>query len=584
MSSRILHPVYVALDNRQYSRAIKLCQGLDPSIILGRALMAHAYAKSGQRFKALLTLQALFGSTQCFPELQLTIRYECSPSAQANHAKKPVSAEAKKTKKPVKKGKKKGGSNSTSNSNGIPSTDESLAELPSLEEWDLVDRLDNPPSLPDDWETRLPNIPMEPDETLLDTLAMVLSTQLRLPLTTYQLFYWASLQTTIGLDLYLARKLIEYGLQLLLYPQFDGIIHTVLTHLQSRALQISKLQLQQQQSVPTTSDSSALLPSNLWAAQIALWRLRFSPQQCLSDQDRSMLPRLAASLAHKSFQHFTSTNDPLQEQLVTRQSFLLYLRALEVQGGEQQWAEMLSALRTLDQSAEWVLLEKLRVLQNSTESDGDSIIPVTDELLQLSENLVRHYPDDWQNWQSYWAACRRHTGGDAAASARMVEILIEDFVEENNNTENAKKPPRAPRLMRLELASSPGSQSEYTLVEAFQEYGNLMASRNLSAFSDVSVYLEKVNSDEAKSLLSWSGKLLETSKQELTNTENGVDAGSRKCALKRYIFGTQVHLKIISVFPGVFDDWLLSWREVIGVWNSYRLFEAESGFQQVSVA
>ena len=48
-----LHPVYVALDSHQYSRAIKLSSALPPSNVLGRALLSHAYWKNGQSNSAL---------------------------------------------------------------------------------------------------------------------------------------------------------------------------------------------------------------------------------------------------------------------------------------------------------------------------------------------------------------------------------------------------------------------------------------------------------------------------------------------------------------------------------------------------
>ena len=54
-----LHPIYVALDGHQYNRAIKLGSALPDTNVLGKALLAHAYSKNGQRHNALLTLQTI---------------------------------------------------------------------------------------------------------------------------------------------------------------------------------------------------------------------------------------------------------------------------------------------------------------------------------------------------------------------------------------------------------------------------------------------------------------------------------------------------------------------------------------------
>ena len=61
MSSGRLHPIYVALDGHQYNRAVKLALALPESNILGKALLAHAYFKSGQKQSALVTLHKILG-------------------------------------------------------------------------------------------------------------------------------------------------------------------------------------------------------------------------------------------------------------------------------------------------------------------------------------------------------------------------------------------------------------------------------------------------------------------------------------------------------------------------------------------
>ena len=60
MSNRV-HPIYLALDSHQYSKAVKLASALPPTFILGRALLAYALYKSGQLPTALSTVHTLLG-------------------------------------------------------------------------------------------------------------------------------------------------------------------------------------------------------------------------------------------------------------------------------------------------------------------------------------------------------------------------------------------------------------------------------------------------------------------------------------------------------------------------------------------
>ena len=59
MSTNKLHPVYVALDSHQYSRAIKLASSLPETNLLGKALLAHAYYKNGQTVQATEKIDSL---------------------------------------------------------------------------------------------------------------------------------------------------------------------------------------------------------------------------------------------------------------------------------------------------------------------------------------------------------------------------------------------------------------------------------------------------------------------------------------------------------------------------------------------
>ena len=151
-SSNKIHPIYVALDANQYSRAIKLCLAMPKEHLLAQALLAHAYNKNMQRYKAILVLQSILG-TDGFQELQLECKYaqeawDIQRSANnnnnnnANAAPKAAPAASKKG----KKGKKK------------PPPAPALAPVPienaaaEEEMWSLAEHLSSPPGVDENWD------------------------------------------------------------------------------------------------------------------------------------------------------------------------------------------------------------------------------------------------------------------------------------------------------------------------------------------------------------------------------------------------------------------------------------------------
>jgi hypothetical protein len=160
-----LHAVYVALEAHQFNRAIKLCLALPKDNILGQALLAHAYNKTSQRHKALLVLQSILGE-EGFQELQLECKYakeaweEQNAAANAASAPPPVPQPIAPTKK-GKKGKKK----------PAPAASAPKASGPSLDaahSWSLVDHLDNPPDIDENWENLPPS-----DQAITDEVCFV---------------------------------------------------------------------------------------------------------------------------------------------------------------------------------------------------------------------------------------------------------------------------------------------------------------------------------------------------------------------------------------------------------------------------
>jgi len=125
-----LSAIYASLDAHQYNRAIKQAAALPDSNTLGKALLAHAYAKTRQRYNALSTLRKILPWAS-------QIQYEVEHSLQGYQERqkpKPV-VEAPKKGKKGKKGKAK------------PLAKPVEEDQPA---WDLVDPFTNPPGEPQD--------------------------------------------------------------------------------------------------------------------------------------------------------------------------------------------------------------------------------------------------------------------------------------------------------------------------------------------------------------------------------------------------------------------------------------------------
>lgn len=137
MSNGKLHPIYVALDGHQYNRAVKLALALPDSNTLGKALLAHAYFKSGQKHAALVTLHKILGE---FCELSYELKMS---SPYINISQLP-------TQNVEQKGKVKGKGKKGKNKLPTVSSGESES-VKSLEDESIIHRLDNHPSVPENW-------------------------------------------------------------------------------------------------------------------------------------------------------------------------------------------------------------------------------------------------------------------------------------------------------------------------------------------------------------------------------------------------------------------------------------------------
>jgi hypothetical protein len=152
MSSNKLHPIYVALDAHQYSRAIKLALALPDSHVLGKALLAHAYSKSGQRYESLFVLQSIMGNgdSNRFCELQHEIQYSLQARAETSATVVTTTAAAAPDTASNKKGKK--GKKGKPAPRPTPVVAAATTTTPKQKNWDWIEQLNTPPTLPEKWE------------------------------------------------------------------------------------------------------------------------------------------------------------------------------------------------------------------------------------------------------------------------------------------------------------------------------------------------------------------------------------------------------------------------------------------------
>ena len=569
MSSNKLHPIYVALDNHNFTKAVKLCLAQPPSNTLAQALLAHAYARSGQRYKALLTLESILGR-EGFPELKLEIKYsqelrlEQQQQGDASaHAPTPAASVAS-SKKGGKKGKKKVNAATPTPPTPISPT------ANDLKDWDLVDQLDTPPTLPDGWEQLPPPEKALTDQTLLSTLSMTLLNYLKLPLSNYQLYCWAA-STTSDDEETAVNKAYLAGFPVLVAPQYESLTPSILADMQVLALQLSRIQ----------QKAFGVAPAAAWSAQTALWQLKYkdaTPMDEKQEQRLAMLPRLAESLASKCVQQESLTT---QEGLVSPEEFLLYLRSLDQQS---KWEEMLTALN-----------ERLPELKNDERMSPprqimiDSKLDVLGKLKRyadcrtlLETELLKEYPDNWTYWKKHLDCSLSEADGNSDDGlARTEEMLAKSLSEMSER----QYPLRGPRLMKVELAAvrmqrckaDESSERVAALIDCIIEYSDGFAARASCTFSDLGMYMElaldKCSTDDARSLVD------RLSKFRVEPTSD--DPKQRNRELRAYIFSVKMIYKSVSKLVELADQ-LPGWKDLLRVWRDFQSFERSAGQDQVS--
>jgi len=562
-----LHPIYVALDNHNWSKAVKLCLALPASNTVAQALLAHAYVKSGERYNSLITIESILGATG-FPELQLEIKYSLDRRMDQQEAQlqQQPAPSASSSKKGGKKGKKKAMQAST------PAASQTVTD--DWKDWDLVDQLDSPPVLPDTWVELPPTTDKTKaltDPTLLSTLSMTLLSHLKLPLSNYQLCSWAA--SAADADEVAVRKAFCAGFPVLVAPQYERIIPLILANMQVFALQLSRMQQQ----------LYGMAPAAAWAAQTALWQMQYkgNPDTVDAKQEQrlAMLPRLGESLASKCVQQEDKTP---HEGLVSPEAFLLHLRTLDQQS---KWEEMLSVLNErlpdlqdnerMSPSRQIMIDSKLQVLEKLKSYTAARVL--------LETELLKEYPDDWSYWKKH-LYCSLGEASNEDCGLAETETLVIKVLSESQMSDQSY-PLRGPHLMRVELAAvrlqrcKTPSEGNAALIECIIEYGIQFSARASCTFSDLSPYMDLVvdtcSTEDARSLVDRMSKFLVDPTSD--------DPKQRRQELRVYIYVVKMIYKVVSKVPDL-TEMLPSWKDILTVWSQFRHFETKSGQDQVGRA
>lgn len=553
MSHQRLHPIYVALDGHQYSKAIKLCQQPQhANNPMAAALLAHAYVRNGQALSAMLVIQSMIGK-DCFPELQTAIdrleqqeRRRQQPETTAAPAQAP---------RKTKKGKKKPATPVK------PTTFDNDKPV-----MDLIQQLDQQPTLPEDWE-RLPPADTAPaDATLVSTLSLTLRNHLRLPLTAYQVACWAasSASTDAQNQVALLSKAFLAGLHVLVAPHYQHLTATILANMQVLALQLARLQQQLFGASPATA----------WAAQTVLWQLSWTNNNDADPkaaQRRLMLPRLAESLASKAVGEQPVDSS---DSLLLTEHFTLYCQTLERQ---DKLEELLAVIKERLSTGEELVYPPRPTLLDKKSQVLQQLKRYTEAREVLEQELLEHYPDNW----SYWRRHMECVTGEADSVDGLVQT--QDFVEQllASDKVKAKYPLRGPWLVpvsiaaqrldhgKAESAAELPSLSEQ-LSTKILEYGEQFGPKASCTFSDLRPYLHLLLDSCPKfplkddPLLLWLQSIAEPSSTE---------PKGRRAELRYYILRVQMLYTIVERRPRLKDEYLPNWLALAQVWKDFQQFD-----------
>ena len=564
VKTKMLHPIYAALDSYDYRRAVKLCLALPKTNELGQALLAHALHKSGQTKKCYGILQSLFGpgwsELEALPSESLgdttttttttkTMMNSTATGTTAATATTTVSTStAISTATSTVKGRKK-----TLGKQKKPTTIHTIQTatliLPQQQQQqqqqsqdDVVLRLSQPITIamPTSWQDShdppIHNAVIFQDDTIVETLSMTLSS-LRLLETNYYLWKLSGLS---------------------LVRQFKAAIHIVLAKQDMTilpTLQIIALQLAQQDN----------LQYSKWISVVALWQLTF--QNCHNNtnhnntnhnnndhnnndnhekslQQKALLSRLAQSIASKSVE--------------SAQDFYLLYAAW--QSSENRSSILLEWLNRpiIPPTQHCIPLGTIQRLEWKAEcfeynKEWNMGIPIWQELLQLQ-------PDQWSYWKALAnAGYQQGEMKDATIVIHQTLLSFQDTIP-NRRSHGLIHCHLAAMTIFHEKQCTDANTNTDALSKSLQEYAALWASQASCTFSDVEAYLDlwlsRANQDQMTTMYEWTYDLY----QEHTSVQN-------RSNLRTYIFAIQCIYKLVLYTKQ--KEWLPDWRAIVTTWRGF---------------
>ena len=627
--AKLLNPIYAALDNKQYGRAIKLCladAGTTSHNVHVQALLAHAYAQTEQRAAAIAVLaRILLGKDtngggggdsnddtnddgdnnknhnhnhHNFEELQLALKYAqtgvISATVAAAAATETVtSGTTRSSKSGGKKGKKKPVKavvSTTTTTTTITTTTTTTTTTSPATRWDWIDALDTAPTLSSDCLDRTPPpIPWQDDYTLLSTIQMTL-VHVKLTLTAYQLYagWWAQQQqqqhnhtttTTTSLIVDHLQETFHLGLAVYMAPQYQylPLRDQLLPQLQVLALQLARYQHHHHHHHHTTSTSTTTTmihatPTTLWAAQTALWQCHpddnddHNNNNPVPPQKLALLPRLAASMAAKVVEEHLANTTTEATTTTTTSRFTVEAVLL--------WLQALEMVE--DWSAYQAALERVQPVLSSWQTTKRIIqayaaLGDTEKARATAANALRtSHPDQWDTW--LWHLTHDTTDGYAATT-----VLARELTTTTTTTTTSPYPRRAPPLIILEalrrrIIQSTAKQASLLVPELMaeiQSYGDTFAVRTACTFADLQECLQCIcqhaTEDQVVALLQW------LAPQQTCPT--AADAATRRGQLRAYIFAHQTALTLLRHFDNLQHAWLPDWKDLVRTWQDFSSFE-----------
>ncbi len=554
-----LNPIYAAIDAYQFNRAIKLASALPDSNVLGKALLAHSYTKSGQNLNALRTLHKILvgaedtATPSVFFELRSVLEQQNELLAQSTSAQSstPPKVEAPSGKK-GKKGKKKPAPKVQQQQRVVEESHSSV---------DLIDRLDVPPAIPETVDF-LPKASQSAtaiitDETTLATLAISLK-GLNLPMTAYQMYARAA--DLIPNELMLT-KTFTSGLAVLTASSTwdtdsrSRIEAHVLGHMQTVSLQLARAAV-------SANDNSTLMLATSWACQSALWQLEWLPP----DDKRSMiLPRLAESMALKLLQQENDKNQKSKE---------IRLLCIKILKRQSKWDDIVKILDETplgkpptDQppsefgvamTNQQIKLETAQVMKE---------LERYEEAGTIYQAILESSPDDWISWKAHLECGTLENNG----SVELTKALANKVIKER---EGSRHQLRGPHLAMLEIAAEvlrrdSNDENLRAFGAAIEQYATIFAPRAKCTMTDLDQYIDILlshpNREVSSSLLQFAKSLRES------NASNGAaDTSDKKeylSKLRAYIFALKLTHKLLIPNKDLMDQYLPDWKEIVEEWK-----------------